>query len=27
MYWNPLKRREWATHIQAIWHKDPQRHS
>ena len=25
MYWNPIKRREWADNARAIWHKDVQR--
>jgi hypothetical protein len=25
IYWNPIKRREWAHNVQAIWHKDAQR--
>jgi hypothetical protein len=25
MYWNPVRRREWADNVQAIWHKDVQR--
>jgi len=27
IYWNPVKRREWADNVQAIWHKDVQRPS
>jgi hypothetical protein len=25
IYWNPIKRREWAHNVEAIWHKDVQR--
>ena len=25
IYWNPVKRREWAQNVEAIWHKDAQR--
>jgi len=25
IYWNPIKRREWAGNVEAIWHKDEQR--
>ena len=25
IYWNPVRRREWADNVQAIWHKDVQR--
>jgi hypothetical protein len=25
IYWNPVKRREWASSVEAIWHKDAQR--
>jgi hypothetical protein len=25
IYWNPIKRREWADNVEAIWHKDVQR--
>ncbi len=25
IYWNPVKRREWAHNVRAIWHKDVQR--
>jgi hypothetical protein len=25
IYWNPVKRREWAHNVEAIWHKDVQR--
>jgi hypothetical protein len=25
IYWNPIKRREWAHNVRAIWHKDVQR--
>jgi len=25
IYWNPVKRREWADNVRAIWHKDAQR--
>jgi hypothetical protein len=25
IYWNPVKRREWAQNVEAIWHKDVQR--
>jgi hypothetical protein len=25
IYWNPAKRREWASTVEALWHKDAQR--